>query len=143
MTPCSLRRWIWWLLPLWVARALLPVGFMLSGEAGGPQLVVCSGTGAVPAFHSPALQSSSLDAPENHPPSGYAGAQSAHHDDGAAHDNSPCPFALAGCACVASAPHVVAFASTTFFNASPFHLEPPRDERPARIDRIRGPPSLI
>ena len=41
----SVRRakaWVWWLLPLLVARALLPIGFMPSVGEHSLKLVICS-----------------------------------------------------------------------------------------------------
>ncbi len=42
MTSRRVQTWVWWLLPLLVARALMPVGFMAQVHDGQLQIVFCS-----------------------------------------------------------------------------------------------------
>ena len=146
-----------WILPLLVARMLIPAGFMLSVNAAGLSLMFCpSGvvqvggaqhrTGQHPLGQDHAGQ---LHADQSHAGMDHAGMQhadaNAHAEhEGAAHnqDNAPCPFSL-----VASAtPGVVA----ALLDVTSL----PGDERfdfisasisgvgPLRADRIRGPPAV-
>lgn len=118
------RKWARWLLPLLVARAFLPVGFMLAAsQADGLQLTFC--------------------------PDQVAAVAHVGHDDGHAghqqhngHLDPPCPFAVAAVAANIDIPHLD---TAAVLAAAPF--VPERSVTvplagPQRIDRIRGPPSL-
>lgn len=128
-----------WILPLLLARALIPTGFMLSVDAGQLQLMFCP-SGVVQPLSTPKALQQSAHA-EHH--------QGMHHGDGADqssashdYDNAPCPFSLVASATTREIPHLAGAADA------------PRDERfeylsaptfrvgPVRTDRIRGPPSL-
>ncbi|HVY23244.1 MAG TPA: hypothetical protein VG962_07825 [Steroidobacteraceae bacterium] len=41
------RLWVWWLLPIMAARALVPAGFMADVASGDFRLVICSGIAAL------------------------------------------------------------------------------------------------
>lgn len=126
------------LLPLFIARSLLPIGFMLAFDEGIAQLVFCPGQLAVAG--KPAGTIGQHDAHLAH--QGHE-----HHHGGAQSDSSSqesshqaCPFAFA-----AAAPLTVAYN---------FASEPPSSEAIAaspdsailivafRAHPIRGPPTL-
>jgi DUF2946 family protein len=118
------RKWARWLLPLLVARAFLPVGFMLATtQADGLQLAFCPDQAAVVQGHS-----------------------GAHHDDGSqhagAHGATQCPFAVAAVAAVIDIPHLDPVASQAAEQILPERVTAVPLAGPQRIDRIRGPPSL-
>jgi hypothetical protein len=126
------RNWTRWLLPLLVARAFLPVGFMLAtSPVDGLQLAFCPDQAAI-------VQG------VDHAAMGHLGHMGGSHNG--PHHNShldpPCPFAVAAVAAVIDIPHL----DTAAVQAA----EPFLPERavaipltgPQRADRIRGPPSL-
>ena len=114
------RKWARWLLPLLVARAFLPVGFMLATQADGLQLAFC-------------------------PDQVVAVAHVGHGDGHQQHNghlDPPCPFAVAAVAANIDVPHLD---TAAVLAAEPFI--PERSVAvplagPQRTDRIRGPPSL-
>jgi hypothetical protein len=138
------NRWILWLLPLLAARALIPVGFMLSAESGTLQIVLCSGSGpvAVAPFASSGHEHHHLPGSEGHAHHHDGGhAESQHHHSGTgAHETSVCPFALAGMAYLPG--HASAIFHLPAFVAAPVDLYSSRVlfSHPVLIDRIRGPP---
>lgn len=125
------HRWLAWLLPLFLLRSFVPVGFMLSWSDQGLQLVVCSGSGPM-----------TLPGPEakqhgQHTDSHAAGG----HEHSQAHEGSMCPFAAAG-----TTGALPTFAATVAFVTAISHEvpSPPASGLPSStflIDRIRGPPS--
>jgi hypothetical protein len=132
MNRRRVHRWVLWLLPLLLLRAVVPVGFMVSADASGLQLVICSGTTQL------------ANAAENH------AAHHHHHADGANAESAAassdersalCPFALAA----SSSTHEIAFAATS---PQPVAHEQPTESLlagasgPIRADCIRGPPIL-
>jgi hypothetical protein len=120
------RKWARWLLPLLVARAFLPVGFMLATtEADGLQLAFCPD-------RAPIVQSLG-HAAHDHEDSQHSGA---------AHAVTQCPFAVAAVAAVIDVAHLDPVAVQ-----APEQILPERTVAvplagPHSIDRIRGPPSL-
>ena len=123
------------LLPLFLARSMLPIGFMVSFDAGIPQIVFC------PSATAP------IDSTSNDPHAMHAQHGHEHHHDAASTDSSSaeqshqtCPFAFAAAAPLSA---FVVFAP-----------EPPAAETIAsainsdirvvtfRAHPIRGPPSL-
>lgn len=122
-----------WILPLLLARALIPTGFMLSVAAGSLQLTFC------PAVVQPAEQ-----APEHL--SHHAGMHHADAADPAAAshnvDNAPCPFSLVASAALGDVPYLHALASAPGDERFEFISAPAVRVGPVRTDRIRGPPSL-
>lgn len=120
------RKWARWLLPLLVARAFLPVGFMLATtQADGLQLAFCPDQ---------VVQVQTQD---------HAG----HHDDGSQHSGSAhaatqCPFAVAAVAAVIDVPHLEAVAVRAAGHVLPERTVGVPLAGPQRIDRIRGPPAL-
>jgi hypothetical protein len=122
-----------WILPLLLARALIPAGFMLSVDAGSLQLTFC------PAVVQPAKQ---LPEHSTH----HAGM---HHadavdDDTASHndDNAPCPFSLVASAAPGDVPYLQDSASAPSDERFEFISAPTVRVGPIRTDRIRGPPAI-
>jgi hypothetical protein len=115
------RKWARWLLPLLVARAFLPVGFMLvSSQAEGLQLGFCPD-------QAPIAQ-------------GFHDHSGAHHSG--SHLDPPCPFAVAAVAAVIDVPHLAPVAAQATEQFLPERVAALPLAGPQRIDRIRGPPSL-
>lgn len=133
MKPRHQHRWILWLLPLMVARALVPTGFMFSAGEHGLGIVMCPGNGPVPDFAR--AESASLHAHGGH----HADhAQHGGHGD-AASGSVPCVYALAGSACATVACATDAIAGP---GGQKFILpaDPALRATDIVIDRIRGPP---
>src|ERR1041384_851644 len=88
------KKWARWLLPLLVARAFLPVGFMLvSSQADGLQLGFCPDQAPiVQGLHDHTSQHSG-----------------SHHSG--SHLDPPCPFAVAAVAAVIDVPHLAPVAA--------------------------------
>jgi hypothetical protein len=122
------RKWALWLLPLLVARAFLPVGFMLAANAEGLQLAFCpdqiSVSEAVTADHS-----------AHEAPAGHDG-----HEPGAGHFDPPCPFAVAAVAAVIDVPHLDTDALRSVERFVPERAVAIPLPGPQRAERIRGPP---
>lgn len=124
-----------WILPLLLARALIPTGFMLSLDAGRLQLMFCP-AGVVQPLGSHQQVHAGHHEGMHH--SGGVDQTTPSHAD----DNAPCPFSLVASATASEVPYLGA------------DVDSPRDERfqflsaptfrvgPIRADRIRGPPSL-
>src|SRR5215213_1259161 len=93
------RKWARWLLPLLVARAFLPVGFMLVTQAEGLQLAFCPD-------QAPIIQSLDHEATGHastaHAATGHVGHGTQHNG----HLDPPCPFAVAAVAAVIDIPHL-------------------------------------
>ena len=143
-----------WLLPLLLARALIPSGFMLGAGAEGFGLIFCSGTmsmsmsmdgggrhvqSAGHVDHSMhmahAASAASMDHAE-HP--GHADRGNPH----SANESAACPFAIGACVASIDIPHLAvgmaapvdeAFRPVTLVGSGSFAL---------RAHPIRGPPSL-
>jgi hypothetical protein len=129
------HRWTAWLLPLFLLRAFIPVGFMLSWSQTGPQLVMCSGSGPMPVSQqgSKAQAAQHQQRTEAHHPGGQ-------HQHSKADGANMCPFAAAATAGALPAfAAVAAFAATvsTEVREAPYRYLP---SAPVLIDRIRGPP---
>ncbi|MBL8270661.1 hypothetical protein [Steroidobacter sp.] len=132
-----------WILPLLLARALIPTGFMLSVEAGQLQLMFCpSGVVQLPGKSQGGEHAEHQAHAQHHQGMHHGGGSDQASSAHAAQDNAPCPFSL-----VASAtPSQIAYHANV--------ISAPSDERfqflsaptfrvgPIRTDRIRGPPSL-
>jgi hypothetical protein len=118
-------KWARWLLPLLVARAFLPVGFMLSAsQADGLQLVFCPDQVTVVEGHS----------------AGHHGADADQH--AGAHAVTQCPFAVAAVAAVIDIPHLDPVAPQATGQFLPERTVAVPLTGPQRADRIRGPPSF-
>lgn len=123
------RKWARWLLPLLVARALLPVGFMLAmTQADGLQLAFCPD-------QAPIVQGT------HHASTGGHAAHAGPHHSGSQVD-PPCPFAAAALAAVIDIPHLAPVALQAAGQILPERVVAVPLAGPQRADRIRGPPSL-
>ncbi|MGE0116054.1 MAG: hypothetical protein AB7T07_14375 [Steroidobacteraceae bacterium] len=120
MSSRRIQTWVWWLLPLLVARALMPVGFMAQARDGKFQIVFCMAGVSLP--------------------------QAAAHDDAgsdrASQSDLSCPFAHAAAAPLLDTSSSVVIA---FFPSA--EIYPPADlpnhaSGPPRFDLARGPPAL-
>jgi hypothetical protein len=144
------HRWLMWLLPLLVARAFVPAGFMLSAGADGLSLTFCPGTTSVAQF---AAVQQGAQAHQTAQSDGSAHAdhqQHAHHqshsDDQqhsnhfSASDTGVCPFAVVAASCAGSDFYLATVAFDPAANLLPDYTAPPDANRPIRADRIRGPP---
>jgi hypothetical protein len=116
------RKWARWLLPLLVARAFLPVGFMLATQADGLQLAFCPDQGP------------------HHVSAGGHVDHAGQHSGG--HLDPPCPYAVAAVAAVIDVPHLDPVALQAAEQVLPERVVAVPLAGPQRIDRIRGPPSL-
>jgi hypothetical protein len=125
------RKWAQWLLPLLVARALLPVGFMLATQADGLQLAFCPDQAPIVQGLDHAAAGHS-----DHVGGSHSGPQ---HN---AHLDPPCPFAVAAVAAVIDIPHLDTVALQAAEQVLPERATAVPLAGPQRADRIRGPPSL-
>jgi hypothetical protein len=140
------RRWVWWLLPLLAARAILPVGFMLTLQAGDLRLVFCPDQSAAIVQ---ALEAAPASDGAHHSAHGFdhldhaaapTSSHAGHHGEDQA--RSPlCPYAVAATFLVADLtpedPVVASVDEPVHYRSIPFVRT-----GPARADRIRGPPVL-
>lgn len=132
MTRRRFHLWTLWLLPLFAARAFVPVGFMLSAQAGGLALTFCPGVMA------PLVASDAA-----HP--GVHDEHAHHHDatdgapNGAAADTL-CPFAFVGFAPTANVPQLAPSVPDIDILVPDFGRQFPQ-VGPHRADRARGPPA--
>lgn len=119
------RKWARWLLPLLVARAFLPVGFMLATtQADGLHLAFCPDQVTVIQGHA----------------AGHDGHDGSQHSG--AHAVTQCPFAVAAVAAVIDIPHLEPVALQAAEQLVPERTVAVPLAGPQRADRIRGPPSL-
>jgi hypothetical protein len=124
------RKWARWLLPLLVARAFLPVGFMLATTQGdGLQLAFCPDQAPI----AQGMHHASAGG-------GHADHAGPHHSG--THLDPPCPFAVAAVAAVIDIPHLAPVAPQAAEQFLPERVVAIPLAGPQRTDRIRGPPSL-
>lgn len=130
------RKWTYWLLPLLLARAFLPVGFMLAAEGGQLHLTLC------PA-QAPFVQAHAVAAATDHSAhdAGIAGHE--HHASGGAHLDPPCPFALGALAAVIEVPQLLGAMLLAAAQIIPEQVRSLPVAGPQRADRIRGPPRFL
>jgi Protein of unknown function (DUF2946) len=119
MSSRRVQVWVWWLLPLLVARALMPVGFMAQAQEGKLQVVFCSAGFAQPAAD-------------------HDGADSKHS---AAQNDFSCPFAQVAAAPLLdiSSSEAVPFIPTA--EILPQSKSPYQVSGPPRFIATRGPPA--
>lgn len=117
MTHRRAQTWVWWLLPILVARALLPIGFMPSAGADSLRLVMCS-AGFIKAIET---------------------APQTEHPSAAAHFT--CPFAQLGTLGVSLAAPVMAGALLIAALLAFPHRAPLKLKRRTRFTLARGPPA--
>lgn len=136
------KSWLVWLLPLFILRAFVPVGFMLSWAGGELQMVVCAGNGPATVVQqaSPSGHAAHADHAHHVQDSSLAADHTQHEHHGSkAHDGSYCPFAVAA---VAGLPIVLQAFTTERPPLQTFDFIALAELRsaPILIDRIRGPP---
>jgi len=123
MTKRRAQAFVFWLLPILVLRALMPIGSMLDFSSGTPTVVMCSTDYTKAA-------SQSGEASTTH-------QQATEHGD----QHSVCPFAAA----LAAAPPVEStFNADSLFSAVTlqfFVTDHHAVSGPSRINLTRGPPS--
>lgn len=130
-----------WILPLLVARALIPTGFMLSMDAGQLQLMFCPSGIVQPLFSPKAVQQQAHAEHQHHAGMHHGGGadqSSSAHDD----DNAPCPFSLVASAPACDIPYLAGAADAPRDERFEYLSAPTFSVGPVRADRIRGPPSL-
>lgn len=123
------------ILPLLLARALIPAGFMLSVDAGALQLMFCP-AGVVQPLGSRAMEHAPHHEGMHHGAAGDDAAAS-HNDD-----NAPCPFSLVASTTPSEVPYLAAVADRLSDERFEFLSAPTFRVGPVRADRIRGPPVL-
>lgn len=128
---------LWILLPLLLARALIPTGFMLSLDAGSLQLTFCPAVQPFEQRLAESQQHSSLHGGMHH--SDAAGDEAAAHFD----DSAPCPFSLVAAAALGDVPYLQPLASAPSDERFEFISAPTVRVGPVRTDRIRGPPAIV
>ena len=127
------RKWARWLLPILVARAFLPVGFMLAADSDGLQLAFCPDQAPIVRLD--------YAAPDDTGHADHTGHSSDQKHAGA-HLDSPCAFAVAALAAVIDVPHLDLVVSQAAEQILPARVVAVPLAGPQRVDRIRGPPSL-
>jgi len=123
------------LLPLVVARAFIPSGFMLGQASDGFGLMVCSGT--MPA--APHHQHSEHGDHSGHASHNHYEADSGHHSHGES-DSSACPFAIGACAASIDIPHLASLSTPSVDEQSSLDTIPASGIATPRSHPIRGPP---
>ena len=137
----SLKLLSLWILPLLLARALIPMGFMLSVDAGRLQLMFCPG--AVQPLGTPAGEKSAhAEHQAHHAGMQHSGDAAEHSSSHAAQDSAPCPFSLVAAATPSSIALFAAVNTDLRDELFEFLSAPTFQVGPIRADRARGPPSL-
>lgn len=131
MKRASLHRLTLWLLPLLVARAFVPVGFMLSTDASGLSLVFCTGISITEPAPSHAAHHGHAEHHDQHDQGDE------HQADGAA----LCPFAVASMSVNLEIPTLAAEPLPELYVSTLDSTLPP-ETRLLRSQSIRGPPAL-
>ena len=128
-----------WLLPLLVARAIVPVGFMFMQGNDGLQLMFCP---AVVQEHGAPMAMG--EHAGHHDPAMHAGhaAQNDQHPWNAGHDKTPCPFSLVASVALLDVPLVAADSIFVADETVEFTSGPVLNTGPLHSDRIRGPPQF-
>jgi hypothetical protein len=128
------------LLPLFIARSMLPIGFMLSFEAGMPRLVLCPSQVSIPAQPASAAQHSDHDAHLAHHGHEHHHADEQTEAEHVGQSHQTCPFAFAAAAPLSAAVLFVAEPPPSEAISSPHERVLPQVA--VRAHPIRGPPAL-
>jgi hypothetical protein len=130
-----------WMLPLLVARAIVPVGFMFMSDSGGLRLMFC------PSVAQPMSMDTQASAHAGHAMHHDMQAHAAHmqhaHDDGSAnidHDKTPCPFSLVAAVARLDLTYVAVLATLVGERFDLFETLPNISAGPVQSLPIRGPP---
>lgn len=136
-----------WMLPLLVARAIVPVGFMFMADGQGLRLMFCPAV--VQSQVESQMQANAHDGHAMHHDAqmhdGHMHAAHMQHaqDDGTAnvdHDKSPCPFSLVASAARVDLTYVAVLATLVGERFDPVRALPDIDTAPIQALPIRGPP---
>lgn len=122
-----------WLLPLLLARAFIPAGFMLGAGADGFGLILCSGTMAMPMS-----MPMPMPAGHHHADSGHQAdsEQGTHADDA----STACPYAIGACAASIDVPYLAPVLVAAVRAAIQFLVVTGGGVATLRAHPIRGPP---
>jgi hypothetical protein len=163
MRHSFLKQLSLWILPLLLARALIPSGFMLSVEAGRLQLMFCPSGVVLPVgkvagapsahaghhadMHHAGMHPAGTHHADMHAAGMHQGAQPGSDADQApsshlAQDSAPCPFSLVASATPCSIAHFTPIVADLRDERFQFFSAPAVQVGPIRTDRARGPPSL-
>ena len=141
-----------WMLPLLVARAIVPVGFMFMSDAGGLRLMFCPAVvesvsaqmdvspSTDHAMH--AMQQPGQGVHDMQMHAGHLGHAQHEGAQGAGHDKTPCPFSLAASVARMDLTYVVVLAALVSERVDVFETVPDKDPAPVQSLPIRGPPVL-
>ena len=137
-----------WILPLLLARALIPTGFMLSVEAGQLQLMFCP-AGVVQPLGMPAgaqqlahSEHHKHDVGMHHGGMHHGGDTDQASSSHASQDSAPCPFSLVASATPSAIAYLAVVVTDLRDERFEFLSAPTFRVGPIRSDRIRGPPSF-
>lgn len=129
-----------WILPLLLARALIPTGFMLSVDAGRLQLMFCP-AGVVQPL---GMQADARHAGHqmHHEGMHHGGDTDQASSSHASQDSAPCPFSLVASATPSATAYLAEVVTSLRDERFEFFSAPTFQVGPIRTDRARGPPSL-
>lgn len=129
-----------WIVPLLIARALIPTGYMLMADDDGVRLMFCPGVVRMAAVADEHAHHA------GHHDAGTSATEADHQPDGSsghrAQDSAPCPFALAATATPAQILDGTTVSDIGRDEFITFHAAPAIPAGPLRSDRIRGPPQF-
>lgn len=136
-----------WIVPLLIARAMIPAGYMLTAGPDGLQFMFCPSVQTpAPAQHASAHDVAQVAEHAGHhdagPHANHASGHGEHDSSGASHDTTPCPFSLVASAALVDVPYVAAARAVVAAEIVEFTSHPAVHAGPVRADRIRGPPQL-
>ncbi|HMN44928.1 MAG TPA: hypothetical protein PKE27_10160 [Povalibacter sp.] len=129
-----------WIVPLLIARAMIPAGYMLS-TADGLQLMFCPSVVQAPAMAGPS-HAGHMDhsAHAGHDMSQHAGHHGSAPAGDTSHENSACPFSLVATAALLDIPYVAPTSIRPVDESIEFTSVPAAGTALQHLDRIRGPP---
>jgi hypothetical protein len=139
MNRRSLKILSLWIVPLLIARALIPAGYMVMADGDGLEVVFCP---AVVQSHDKAMPADQHAAHHHADPDGQTASGDEHGPGRGGHDHAPCPFSLVASAALLDVSHVGAALSATDQEDVNFLSQPANSTGPIRTDRIRGPPQF-
>ncbi len=128
-----------WIVPLLIARAMIPAGYMVMTDAAGLRLMFC------PTVIAPAVTPQQADLHADHAEHHNAMQHTDHaqgHDSGGSGDHVPCPFSLVASAALVDVPFLASVAGIAADELVGFTSAPAFSAGPIRAERIRGPPHL-
>ena len=130
-----------WIVPLLIARSLIPAGYMLSVGAAGLELTFCP-TVVTPTTAATTDHSQHMAHAAHQDAAQHAGHHAGHDANGGAQEHAACPFALVAGGALPEAPFLTATTFVVAEHVVDFTSAPAVSAGPIRTDRIRGPPAL-